>query len=140
MTNPNHYYYYDENGVKIGPVTPAGIQLLAQQYIVSPMTTIENSKGQTTLACNLGLSFPESLAEEESVSFDVWLAGLVSSWLITLFGVILLLIIGNVSWAGLGVNGHAYLDAIFGKNSYVHVLFLPGESDVTQREEKEFRN
>ena len=136
MTNQNHYYYYGEDGTKIGPVTPAAIQMLAQQGLVLPLTMVANSKGQTTLACNLGLSFPESLPEEESVSFDVWLSGLVSSWLITLFGVIILLIIGNVTWVGLGVNGHAYLDAIFGKNSYVHILFLSGESDVIQEKEK----
>jgi len=125
MTNPNQYYYYDENGAKTGPVTPEALHLLAQQGLVLPLTTIANSKGQTTLACNLGLSFPESLPEE-SVSFDTWLTGLVSSWLITFFGVILLLLIGNMIWAGLGINGHAYLDAIFGEKSFVHILFLPG--------------
>jgi len=123
MTNQYQYYYYDENGVKRGPVTPAGMQVLVDQGLIFPTSTIANSKGQTTLACNLGLSFPESPLEE-SVPLDAWLTKFFGSWFFTFFGVALLLIVGNVAWTVVGVDGHSYIDAIFGKNSYVHVLFI----------------
>jgi len=127
MTNQHQcYYYYDDNDVKRGPVTLAGMQVLAERGLITPTSTIANSKGQTTLACNFELSFPES-ASEESVPFDVWLIKFAGSWFFTFLGVVLLLIIGNIAWTLCGVDGHSYLDAIFGKNSYVHVLFISGE-------------
>ena len=58
MTN---LYYYNGNGKKVGPITPAALQVLAQRSLITPTTTIENDKGQTTHAKNLpGLTFPGS--------------------------------------------------------------------------------
>jgi len=54
-------YYYDRNGNRVGPVTSAALQALAQRGLVTPTTTLENDKGQTILAKKLpGLTFPGS--------------------------------------------------------------------------------
>jgi len=53
-----YLYYYNESGEKIGPITPAALKMLAQQGIVTPTTTIENSKGQSGLARKLRGLFP----------------------------------------------------------------------------------
>jgi general secretion pathway protein G len=56
----SHWYYYNADAEKIGPITPSTLKQLAQQGVVTRKTVIENINGRSTLAGQVnGLSFPE---------------------------------------------------------------------------------
>jgi hypothetical protein len=59
-----NWYYYNENGDKIGPIPPTTLKELARQGLVTRETKIENGNGRTALAGSVsGLTFAETTQE-----------------------------------------------------------------------------
>ena len=55
-----NWYYYNNNGEKIGPIQTAALKMLAQQGIIARETIIENHTGRSVTAGSVnGLTFPE---------------------------------------------------------------------------------
>lgn len=46
----SNWYYYNKNGDKVGPITPAALKALAQQGLITVDTMIENGQGRTARA------------------------------------------------------------------------------------------
>lgn len=56
-----NWFYFDENGKKLGPIDSATLKTLAKHGIVAPDTIIENDAGKSAKACNIkGLEFVPS--------------------------------------------------------------------------------
>jgi len=54
-----NWYYYDKDGIKIGPIGVTAIKALAQQGVITAETVIENEQGKTAKAGNVkGFVFP----------------------------------------------------------------------------------
>ncbi|MCL2710957.1 MAG: SUMF1/EgtB/PvdO family nonheme iron enzyme [Planctomycetaceae bacterium] len=63
------WYYFNENGEKVGPIRGRDLKQLAQQGTVTPDTRVEDENGRVVLAKNVtGLTFLEA-TESEMVSF-----------------------------------------------------------------------
>lgn len=56
-----NWYYYDNNGNKVGPIASAALKSLAQQGLITTNTTVENEQGKSVRAGDVnGLEFPPS--------------------------------------------------------------------------------
>ena len=65
-----NWYYYDENGEKIGPIKGRDLNRLAKEETITPETRVEDENGRTALAKNVkGLPFYEA-RESESNPFS----------------------------------------------------------------------
>jgi len=54
------WYYYNENGERVGPIRGRDLKQLARQGVVTPETKVENAQGHTAVAINVkGLTFLE---------------------------------------------------------------------------------
>ena len=63
------WYYYNENGDKVGPVRGRELKRLATQGIITPETWIENEEGMSLPAGNAKyLKFPEATPTDEATS------------------------------------------------------------------------
>lgn len=61
-----NWYYYDQNGEKIGPISSADLKALAAQGIITPETKVENQNGRSALAGKVnGLTFPDATAPKQ---------------------------------------------------------------------------
>ena len=61
-----HWYYYNKNGEKSGPISVAALKALAQKGLITRETKIENHTGRTAIAGEVnGLTFPEAKATLE---------------------------------------------------------------------------
>ena len=61
-----NWYYYNEDGEKVGPITSRQLKKLAAHGIVTPGTTVETENGTTGLAKDVnGLTFSESALKLE---------------------------------------------------------------------------
>ena len=64
-----NWYYYDESGEKIGPVTGRELKQLAQNGTIVRETFVEDPSGRTGLAKDVsGLVFPETPQPEPLMS------------------------------------------------------------------------
>ena len=72
----SNWYYYNESGEKVGPVSSTTLKELTRQGLVKRETKVENSNGRSALAGSInGLTFgetkqPEPLQPFESAGFD----------------------------------------------------------------------
>lgn len=58
-----HWYYYDENGERTGPIRDSALLRLVQKGTITPETILENSQGDIGLAGETkGLIFPETFS------------------------------------------------------------------------------
>jgi hypothetical protein len=54
------WYYRDESGEKVGPITPNTLKALATQGVITPETVIENEGGKSARADSIkGLTPPQ---------------------------------------------------------------------------------
>ncbi|MCL2743018.1 MAG: DUF4339 domain-containing protein, partial [Planctomycetaceae bacterium] len=64
-TQMANWYYYNESGEKIGPISSTVLKELARQGLVTKETKIENINGRAALAGSVnGLTFPEAKPSE----------------------------------------------------------------------------
>lgn len=64
----SNWFYYNQSGERIGPVTTATLKLLCQQGVVTSETVIENTGGRTIVAGKVrGLEFPTLLRASKMV-------------------------------------------------------------------------
>ena len=60
-----NWYYYNENGEKIGPIRGRELKQLAKEETITPETSVEDEKGRVALAKNVtGLTFPKAVHSE----------------------------------------------------------------------------
>ena len=60
-----NWYYYNENGEKIGPIRGRDLKQLVQQGTITRETLVEDENGRTALANNVrGLTFSETVQSE----------------------------------------------------------------------------
>ena len=56
-----NWYFYDQNGYKIGPIKGRELKQSAQQGLITPETVVEDENGRTALAKQVtGLMFSET--------------------------------------------------------------------------------
>lgn len=56
-----NWFYFNNSGEKIGPITPTALKSLAQQGLITPETVIENGNGRSVVAGKVnGLTFSET--------------------------------------------------------------------------------
>ncbi|MDR1960416.1 MAG: DUF805 domain-containing protein [Planctomycetaceae bacterium] len=64
------WYYYDDDGEKQGPISPAQLKALAANGMITPETMLESEDGRTGKAGKLnGLSFPEPPSDDKQEDF-----------------------------------------------------------------------
>ena len=104
---PN-YFYTDANGNRRGPITPEALKALASQRIITPNTPLETDSGKKGLAGQLSGLFnaPQRPAAPKvnqttppSVPIPVAEEAGKSSWLITVIGIAVVLVIGTIGWS-----------------------------------------
>jgi TM2 domain-containing membrane protein YozV len=65
-----NWYYYNESGEKVGPITPTALKTLVMQGLITPETVIENNTGRSCAAGKVnGLTFPNVTVPPDEVGF-----------------------------------------------------------------------
>jgi hypothetical protein len=65
-----NWYYYDEKGRKLGPVTNTELRQLVAYGIITPKTLLENGNGRSATAGEIrGLDFPKAPPTNESLNW-----------------------------------------------------------------------